>query len=379
MNTETSQELLVPTGSTPQNQTGRQFALLATTPPVAALLHAMPTMALILNPAFQIVAANAQVLEHFHLADLTGIIGQRPGELLNCHYGASLCDYRNGPACQSCGVTRALWRAGQGRANVEDCRLLLANGNVLDLQVRVAPFTCNDESFLIFSLLAGDQGKRREVLAYTLFHDITNTLSIIRSSVELLPAEDDAATIEKLQRMALLAIRWLSHDVDMLQVLLSAENGELQPQYKAVEVRAFLQELADMYSTHKVAFGKSIQITPATEMVTIQSDPHLLARIVGNLLKNALEASQPGETVTLHSTRDQDTLQIQVANPSVIPTRIHTRIFHRAFSTKGPGRGFGAYSAKLLTEQYLHGTLNFQSGEGTGTVFTVCFPLSVPL
>ena len=107
----------------------------------------MPTMVLILYSACQIVSANAPVLEHFHLSDLTNIVGQRPGELLNCTYAAGRCDYRSTLcAQQSCGVMRALWRANQGQANVEDCHLLRADGKALGLQVRVAPFTCHDES-----------------------------------------------------------------------------------------------------------------------------------------------------------------------------------------------------------------------------------------
>lgn len=377
MKHETSQPPLPTAERASQDQASRQFTLLATTPAVAELLHAMPTMVLILNADCQIVSANAPVLEYFHLSDLTSIIGRQPGELLDCihaagHYG----DRSTLPACQSCGVMRALWRANQGWANVEDCHLHCAGGKALDLQVRVTPFACNDESFLIFSLLNINHGKQRDMLASALFHDIANTVSIIRSAVELFPTEKDAETAEKLQRMSLTALRWLVHDLDMLETLLTAENGELQPRYEAVEVRAFLQELADMYATHKAANGKSIHITPTTETFTVESDPRLWARIVGNLLKNALEASRAGETVTLHGACVDGMIQFQVHNAAVIPTSIQARMFHRAFSTKGAGRGLGTYSAKLLTEQYLHGTVDFQSREDTGTIFTVRFPFS---
>ena len=377
MKHKTPQHLLPSSERGPQSQTSRQFTLLATTPAVAELLHAMPTMVLILNADWQIVFANAPLLEHFHLSALTSIIGRRPGELFNCIHAAGHCDYRNTfLACQSCGVMRALWRANQGWANVEDCHLHCTGGKVLDLQVRVAPFTCNDESFLIFSLLNIDHGKQRDMLAYALFHDIANTVSIIRSAVELFPTEKDAETAGKLQRMSLTALRWLVHDLDMLETLLTAENGDLQPRYEAVEIRAFLQELANMYATHKVAYGKSIHINPATETLVVESAPLLLARIVGNLLKNALEASQAGETVTLHGAYVDGMIQVQIHNKAVIPTSIQAQMFHRAFSTKGAGRGLGTYSAKLLTEQYLHGTVDFQSREDTGTVFTVRLPLS---
>ncbi len=46
-------------------------------------------------------------------------------------------------------------------------------------------------------------------------------------------------------------------------------------------------------------------------------------------------------------------------------------MFNRTFSTKGEGRGIGTYSIKLLTENYLKGTVSFVSNESKGTVFSI--------
>jgi signal transduction histidine kinase len=40
------------------------------------------------------------------------------------------------------------------------------------------------------------------------------------------------------------------------------------------------------------------------------------------------------------------------------------------------GRGIGTYSAKLITERYLGGSLSFTSSEDEGTTFAVTLPRS---
>jgi signal transduction histidine kinase len=56
---------------------------------------------------------------------------------------------------------------------------------------------------------------------------------------------------------------------------------------------------------------------------------------------------------------------------------IQLQIFQRSFSTKGPGRGLGAYSIKLLTEQYLQGSVTFSTSPKKGTTFIASYPLKL--
>jgi signal transduction histidine kinase len=53
---------------------------------------------------------------------------------------------------------------------------------------------------------------------------------------------------------------------------------------------------------------------------------------------------------------------------------VRLQIFNRSFSTKGPGRGLGTYSVKLLTEQYLGGKVGFTTDPKQGTTFQVTIP-----
>lgn len=104
----------------------------------------------------------------------------------------------------------------------------------------------------------------------------------------------------------------------------------------------------------------------------VRTDPTVLRRIVGNMLLNALEASDRGMTVEVAFEQNGTTVRIAVTNPGEIPVQVQLQIFQRSFSSKGtPGRGIGTYSMKLFGERYLGGQVGFTSRNGLTTFFIV--------
>ena len=120
-----------------------------------------------------------------------------------------------------------------------------------------------------------------------------------------------------------------------------------------------------------------IGVIPGPE-IHFTSDPTLVARVLGNLVKNALEACPPGATVTLAHAVENDEVVFRVWNPGEVPTEARRHLFKRTFSTKDDARGVGAYSIRLLVEQYLGGRVGFESDEELGTNFHVRLPFEGP-
>ncbi len=97
--------------------------------------------------------------------------------------------------------------------------------------------------------------------------------------------------------------------------------------------------------------------------------------MLGNMLKNGLEATSPGKTVTMKCSEQGESVVFAVHNCEVMPEEIQLQIFQRSFSTKGQtGRGIGTYSIKLFAEQYLRGKVNFSSAAPEGTSFILTIP-----
>ena len=131
-----------------------------------------------------------------------------------------------------------------------------------------------------------------------------------------------------------------------------------------------------LFTKNELSNDKSIRISDNATDTLVVTDKTLLARVIGNMLKNALEASQKGDIIQMGCELDMDDdIRFWVSNQQFIPVDIQHQIFKRSFSTKGKGRGTGTYSIKLLTERYLDGSAEFSTSQNNGTVFSVTLPL----
>ena len=165
-------------------------------------------------------------------------------------------------------------------------------------------------------------------------------------------------------------------EIQTQRTLSEAETDELEPQFSPEDSLKLLGELVDACRLRDAAKGKILALDPASAAVSFRTDPTLLRRVVGNMLRNALEAVAPGQAVTAGCRREGAGIEFWVRNPGVMPREVQLQLFQRSFSTKGAGRGLGTYSMKLLTERYLKGAIGFTSDEIQGTRFAARYPLA---
>jgi len=171
----------------------------------------------------------------------------------------------------------------------------------------------------------------------------------------------------------------LVDEISAQRDIVNAENNELKVTVNTHETLEILRRLCGYYAHAPVAQGRTIAIDPASFSSSITTDARLIQRVLGNMLKNALEALPPGGTVLLSCEKEGGAhVVFSVRNPGLIPQPLQDSIFRRTFSTKGVGRGMGTYSMLLLTERYLCGKVGFRSTEAEGTVFFLSIPIMAP-
>jgi hypothetical protein len=340
------------------------------------IINLLPQGVLVLNQNRQIVFANRIAHKLLESGKSDSIYGLRPGELLDClHASESPGGCGATKFCSACGAVKAILNGLKGEESVEECHLIQKkSGNALDLRVWVFPLGIAGQVFDLFYVTNISDEKRRNVLERIFFHDILNTATGIYGFTDLLGEVSQAELKECREHLHSLS-RQLIDEIITQRDLMKAENYELTVNFKPVEALHFLTGLAALYSGHEEAIGKKMVIAPDSQEVTFSTDTVLLARVLGNMLKNALEASELGETVTMGCEIIERSVRFQVHNPAFIRPEIQLQIFLRSFSTKGSNRGLGTYSMRLLSERYLKGKVWFTSSREDGTRFYASYPL----
>jgi len=162
-------------------------------------------------------------------------------------------------------------------------------------------------------------------------------------------------------------IEWAAEKGDRFLVRLFVEGTDR---------RGLLSDVAAAAGEGEEANGKKIVVAGDRQDVELRTDKALVTRVLGHLVKNALEAERTGATITLTSRATQEGAAFIVRNPAVMPEEARLQVFQRSFSSKGPGRGLGTYGVRLFTEKYLHGKVSFTSGTG-GTEFRAEIPAEI--
>jgi signal transduction histidine kinase len=210
------------------------------------------------------------------------------------------------------------------------------------------------------------------VLERTFFHDVLNTVGGIRGIADLL-ADDETLTSEsesEYKKMIVELSDSLAEEINQQRRLLDAERGEYVPDLAETNLGEMLLEVCKLYGNHIRTPDRTVILEDVPECF-LKTDRHMLRRIVGNMVLNALEATSKGGSVRVSLVSCVEDIWIKVANAGEIPKDVQLRLFKRSFSTKGAsGRGIGTYSMKLFGERYLGGKVAFLSRNGE-TVFFI--------
>ncbi len=340
------------------------------------LINAVNDLILILNSDRRILFANQNVIALFDV-DNSEIAQKRLGEVLGCIHSTYHSDGCGAsPYCEQCGALQTVKKAIEGTSSKEECRFLRKSGSfyeAMDFLVSATPISTGGSSVLVVTLTDISSEKRRRVLERTFFHDVLNTAGGVSGLTEYL-VEVAPPNIQPDLTIIREALNDLIDDIHAQKDLIAAEDNDLSLQFCNVSSGVLLDSARKTYERHPVAQGKHIICDNSCLRCNIESDEHMLRRILGNMVKNALEASLEGDTVVIACNDDDDHTIFSVNNPGHMPHEVQLQIFKRSFTTKGSGRGLGTFAIKLFTESYLGGTAWFTSSEENGTTFYVRIP-----
>lgn len=209
-------------------------------------------------------------------------------------------------------------------------------------------------------------------MAKQVAHEIKNPLTPMRLSVQSFERKfnaDDPKIKEKLAEYS----KTLIQQIDVMSSIASAfsDFAKMPTQKKEeIEVISVIKLAVDIFNK------KSIKYQPKENELYAYLDKTQLIRIVTNLVKNAIQATENEENpdISIEVLSELNNLKIVVTdNGKGISKDVKDLIFEPKFTTKTSGMGLGLPMIKNIIEAY-DGKISFTSTEGIGTIFTVILP-----
>jgi signal transduction histidine kinase len=124
------------------------------------------------------------------------------------------------------------------------------------------------------------------------------------------------------------------------------------------------------------AQGSTVQLEGLDHLGVVAMHANTLRRALLNLVQNALDAMEPGGTLTVKGQTTATQVQLHVQDTGMgIPAAQRARIFEPLYTTKPDGTGLGLYIVHEIVAAHA-GHVTVESEEGQGTTFTLTLPLT---
>jgi signal transduction histidine kinase len=208
-------------------------------------------------------------------------------------------------------------------------------------------------------------------VAAGLVHDLSHPIQNIGNSTRLLLRDDvDTESRDMFRRTIERELATLKRFMDDLRNVVKPKPIERF----AMEVNQSVADIVETMRPEGERNGVTVEAHYAAGPLVIEGDRFALGRVYRNLITNAIQATEPGGSVTIATARVGDHVEISVTDTgSGIPADRLGAIFDDFVTTKRRGLGLGLAISKRIVEQ-LDGTIVVESEVGRGTAFTLHFP-----
>lgn len=213
-------------------------------------------------------------------------------------------------------------------------------------------------------------------------HDIKTPLIGLHSIAQLVLEGRLSDSMRSLIPGLLHAVRQVISLVDSSEKMIRMENGDYSPQNEWFDLRHVMSsiELSLEYLSNEkqvpLVFSGILDNSRHDNNTVLFGEESLIENAIMNLIKNAIEASPNGSSVTISLERDQNEQFISIHNLGVISESIRD-IFFEKYTTYGKhhGTGLGTYSAQLIVKAH-GGRVGFTTSMETGTTLIITLPIS---
>lgn len=211
-------------------------------------------------------------------------------------------------------------------------------------------------------------------------HDLRNPLNGIIAAAEILLADEASDEQRELYLMIRESGRKLDSMLSNSMDLIRMEEGTYQLVATELSLAEILRNVDRELSQLAAGYGASLGYMLDGETLRWDADLPMrgerfyLEDLFANLVRNAIEASNAGDVVSVRVAREATAYTVEIHNRQAVPESIRETFFDR-YTTSGKrhGTGLGTYVARLIAESH-GGAITFSSSEADGTSVRVTLP-----
>jgi two-component system, chemotaxis family, CheB/CheR fusion protein len=268
------------------------------------------------------------------------------------------------------GETR--WMSGYGRVVAED-----AKGN--PTQMSGVMFDITERKQIEQALKDAD--RRKDEFLATLAHELRNPLAPIRVGLEIMRRRKSQELGTEARQVIERQVTQIIHLVDDLLDMSRISQGKITLQKERIALTDFINMALETNHPSLIAAKHEMIVNLPSSPIYVNGDLTRLTQIVLNLLNNAVKYTEPGGTIQLSATAENQHVTICVKDSGIgIPAQMLPRIFdvftqveHSSKQMQG-GLGIGLSLVKTLVE--MHGGTIEAISEGIGSEFVVRLPIA---
>jgi|GEM_PF-644467 len=220
-------------------------------------------------------------------------------------------------------------------------------------------------------------------MAQQISHDIKNTLTPIKLSVDLLKqsAHDDSPNYKDILRQTLKLIDGQITNLQKIATDFYEFTGGRKSILAECDLTAITMEVLDLNREWANKLNIKINVRenngPGNQKMIVHADAMKLHRVLTNIVSNAFQAMPDGGTLTVSLYTREDRYILEIRDTGVgIPEDVRGHLFEPYFTTRSKGTGLGLAIAKRVVEEF-GGKITLEPNEkkdGDGTTARISFP-----
>ena len=217
---------------------------------------------------------------------------------------------------------------------------------------------------LVFSEKMASVGK----LAAGVAHEIGNPLSIIIGYLEYVSR---SSNLREQERESLKRAEEETRRINQIIRELLDYSRPVSQTYESVNINQIIYETLNLVKLQKGFDRIQTQLDLEESLPPVMGNRNQIKQVLVNLLLNARDAMPDGGILTLKTRRENQLVQIEIADTGIgIPEENLKKIFDPFFTTKEPGRGIGlGLSISLKIIETMGGKIEVESKPGQGSIF----------